>query len=70
VIAIETKQARVVIADDQTLFRTGLARLLDEDSRVKVEIAVARGKEQRDKRRDVVERDAKRQMERALKARR
>ena len=36
----------------------------------KVELAVARGKEQRDKRRDVVERDAKRQMERALKSRR
>ena len=34
---------------------------------MKVELAVARGKEQRDKRRDVVERDAKRQMERALK---
>ena len=28
--------ARVLIADDQTLFRTGLARLLDEDPRVDV----------------------------------
>jgi DNA-binding NarL/FixJ family response regulator len=28
--------ARVLIADDQTLFRTGLARLLDEDPRVEV----------------------------------
>jgi SsrA-binding protein len=37
---------------------------------VKVELAVARGKEQRDKRRDLVERDARRDMERALKARR
>ena len=27
---------RIVVADDQTLFRTGLARLLDEDPRVKV----------------------------------
>jgi len=36
VIAVEAKPARVVIADDQTLFRTGLARLLDEDSRVDV----------------------------------
>ncbi len=44
-IAIETKQARVVIADDQTLFRTGLARLLDEDSRVKVVGQAADGAE-------------------------
>ena len=45
-------------------------RLYFKDSRVKVEIAVARGKEQRDKRRDLQERDAQRQMERALKSRR
>jgi len=45
-------------------------RIYFKDSRVKVEIAVARGKEQRDKRRDVADRDAKRQMERALKSRR
>jgi SsrA-binding protein len=38
--------------------------------RVKVELALARGKERIDKRRDLAERDAKRQMERALKARR
>jgi SsrA-binding protein len=44
-------------------------RLYFKDSRVKVELAVARGKEQRDKRRDVADRDAKRQMERALKNR-
>jgi DNA-binding NarL/FixJ family response regulator len=31
-----TKAARVLIADDQTLFRTGLARLLNEDPRVEV----------------------------------
>lgn len=31
-----TRTARVVIADDQTLFRTGLARLLDEDPRVEI----------------------------------
>ena len=43
-------------------------RLYFKDGRVKVELAVARGKEQRDKRRDVADRDAKRQMERALKA--
>ena len=45
-------------------------RLYFKDGRVKVELAVARGKELRDKRRDVAERDAKRQMERALKSRR
>jgi SsrA-binding protein len=39
-----------------------------KDGRVKVEIAVARGKERIDKRRDLAERDAKRQMERALRA--
>jgi DNA-binding NarL/FixJ family response regulator len=33
---ITTKPVRVLIADDQTLFRSGLARLLDEDPRVTV----------------------------------
>jgi SsrA-binding protein len=45
-------------------------RLYFKDGRVKVELAVARGKEQRDKRRDIADRDAKRQLERALKAHR
>ena len=45
-------------------------RLYFKDSRVKVELAIARGKEHRDKRRDLMERDAKRQMERAVKAHR
>src|SRR5437868_13562453 len=45
-------------------------RLYFKDGRAKVELAVARGKERRDKRRDVVERDAKRQIERALKGQR
>jgi SsrA-binding protein len=45
-------------------------RLYFKDSRVKVELAIARGKEQRDKRRDLADRDAQRQIERALKARR
>jgi SsrA-binding protein len=45
-------------------------RLYFKDGRVKVEIAVARGKETRDKRRDLAERDAKRQIERTLKGRR
>ena len=34
--AVAAKAARVLIADDQTLFRSGLARLLDEDDRVDV----------------------------------
>ena len=33
---VATKAARVLIADDQTLFRAGLGRLLNEDSRVEV----------------------------------
>jgi SsrA-binding protein len=45
-------------------------RLYFKDGRVKVEIAVARGKETRDKRRDLAERDARRQIERELKSRR
>jgi SsrA-binding protein len=45
-------------------------RLYFKNGRVKVEVALARGKETRDKRRDIAERDAKRQVERALKERR
>ena len=45
-------------------------RLYFRDGRVKVELALARGKDVRDKRRDIAERDARRQMERALKSRR
>ena len=45
-------------------------RLYFKDGRVKVEVAVARGKELRDKRRAVAERDARRQIERELKSRR
>jgi len=45
-------------------------RLYFKDGRAKVEIALARGKEQRDKRRDIAKRDADRQIERALKSRR
>ena len=44
-------------------------RLYFKDGRVKVEVALARGKDVRDKRRDIAERDARRQMERALRAR-
>jgi SsrA-binding protein len=45
-------------------------RLYFKDGRVKVELALARGKELRDKRRDLAKRDAERQIERALKSRR
>ncbi len=45
-------------------------RLYFKDGRVKIELALARGKDVRDKRRAVADRDAKRDMERALKSRR
>jgi len=45
-------------------------RLYFKNGRAKVELAVARGKETRDKRRDLAKRDADRQIERALKSRR
>jgi SsrA-binding protein len=45
-------------------------RLYFKDGRVKVELALARGKDTLDKRRSLAERDAKRQIERAMKARR
>lgn len=45
-------------------------RLYFKDGRAKVELAVARGKDRFDKRRDIAKRDADRQIERALKARR
>ena len=35
-MSVAVKTARVLIADDQTLFRAGLGRLLNEDSRVEV----------------------------------
>jgi SsrA-binding protein len=45
-------------------------RLYFKDGRAKVEIALARGKDVRDKRRDIAKRESDRQIERALKARR
>lgn len=45
-------------------------RLYFKDGRVKVELALARGKERGDKRRVIAERDAARQMDRALRRRR
>ena len=51
----------------QTLVPT---RLYFKDGKVKVELALARGKEKGDKRRDIAARDAQRQIERAMKSRR
>jgi SsrA-binding protein len=45
-------------------------RIYFKEGRVKVELAVARGREKLDKRRVIAERDATRQMERALRRRR
>lgn len=45
-------------------------RLYFKNGRAKVELAVAKGKDLRDKRRDVARRDADREIERALKSRR
>jgi SsrA-binding protein len=45
-------------------------RLYFKNGRAKVELAVGKGKETRDKRRDIAKRDADRQIERALKSRR
>jgi SsrA-binding protein len=44
-------------------------RLYFKDGRAKVELALARGKELRDKRTDIAKREADRQIERALKSR-
>jgi SsrA-binding protein len=44
-------------------------RLYFKDGRAKVELALARGKEGRDKRRDIAERETKRRIERELKSR-
>jgi SsrA-binding protein len=45
-------------------------RLYFKDGRAKVELALARGKDVRDKRRDIARREAQRDMDRALKSRR
>ena len=46
-----------------------IAMYFDANSRVKVELAVARGKKLHDKRQAMAERDAKRDIDRALKER-
>jgi SsrA-binding protein len=62
-----TSLASKVREKGQTLVPT---RLYFKDGKIKLELALARGKEKADKRRTIVDRDAKRQMERALKSRR
>jgi SsrA-binding protein len=70
-LLLQRKQIEALIGKVQqrglTLVPT---RLYFKDGKAKVELAVARGKELHDKRRDVAKRDAERQMERALRARR
>jgi SsrA-binding protein len=44
-------------------------RLYFKNGRVKIELAVAKGKHARDRRRDIADREAKRQIERAVKGR-
>jgi SsrA-binding protein len=56
----KVKERGLTLVPTQLYFKNG---------RAKVELALARGKEQRDKRRDLAKRDADRQIERALKAR-
>ena len=45
-------------------------RMYWKNGRAKIELALGRGKQQRDKRRDIVKREADRDMQRAMKARR
>ena len=45
-------------------------KLYFKNGQVKIEVALGRGKDKGDKRRTIADRDAKRQIERALKARR
>ena len=57
----KTKEKGLTLVPTKLYFKNG---------RAKVELALARGKEQRDKRSDIAKRDADRQIERALKSRR
>ena len=60
-IAGRTRERGLTLVPTRLYFRNG---------RAKVELALARGKEQRDKRRDIAKRDAQRDIERALRRRR
>jgi SsrA-binding protein len=56
----KVKERGLTLVPTQLYFKNG---------RAKIELALAKGKEQRDKRRDLAKRDADRQIERALKSR-
>jgi SsrA-binding protein len=60
-LAAKVRERGLTLVPTKLYFRNG---------RVKVELALARGKELRDKRRDLAKRDASREMERAFKTRR
>ena len=57
----KVKERGLTLVPTQLYFKNG---------RAKIELALAKGKEQRDKRRDLAKRDADRQIERALKTQR
>ena len=59
---------RLLVAVREKGFTVVPTRLYFKSGRVKVELALARGKELRDKRRDIADRDARRQIERELKS--
>ena len=56
----------IVLVDGRNVERSRWPNVASEE----LVDAVARGKEQRDKRRDIAERDARRQIDRAMKERR
>jgi len=59
-LIVKVKERGLTLVPTQLYFKNG---------RAKIELALAKGKEQRDKRRDLAKRDADRQIERALKSR-
>ena len=70
-LLLHAKELREI---DHKLGEKGLTlvptRLYWKDGRAKIEIALARGKDTRDKRADIAARDAKREIDRAMKSRR
>ena len=67
-LLVHKEQLRKLIGQTQQKGHTLIpTRLYFKGGKVKVELALAKGKELRDKRRDIAARDAKRQIERELK---
>ena len=69
-----TASGKKAVYGEQKVREKGLALVpismyFNEDSRVKVELAIARGKKLHDKRQAIAERDAKRDIDRVLKER-